>query len=285
MVAIQYAFRMATNEIFASVRRATVGIIRFRPGDTQKPYSIVGSGFCIDSSGIIITCQHVVSAFLDKTVSQRIAEIPPAERKTKLNHLDNVKMEVPFVIFMIPGDVAHQVKVLLCPVDQIMARKDFDLAIVRTAPHTAQPQGYSTVQVENYEDINEGDEVATCGYPLGDFLFEQTGTITSSFTRGSLSSIIPTQGIPLEHLRQFQLDLTATYGNSGGPVFSVKNGKVFGVLQGGIMDTKANIFPGLSRAMPIYPILNPAGIALIKSAPRGRLPSSDAIKTAWGVPS
>jgi len=62
---------------------------------------------------------------------------------------------------------------------------------------------------------------------------DQLGTVTSSFTKGMISSIIPAQGVSLQHLRGFQLDLTAANGNSGGPVFSLQTGKVFGVLQGG----------------------------------------------------
>jgi len=99
------------------------------------------------------------------------------------------------------------------------------------------------------------------------------GTITPSFTRGSISSIVPAQDIPREQLKSFQLNLTATYGNSGGPVFSVASGKVFGVLQGGIKDQQLEILPGLARAEPVYPIVNPRDVGLIKSFPPGQLPA------------
>jgi hypothetical protein len=91
-----------------------------------------------------------------------------------------------------------------------MAQTDFDLAIVRVLPLTALPGGYPFLKIEPYEDISEGDDVATCGYPLGNFLFEQIGTITSSFTRGSISSIVPSQGILQAHLKMLQLNPTAT---------------------------------------------------------------------------
>ena len=52
-------------------------------------------------------------------------------------------------------------------------------------------------------------------------LHDQIGTVTSSFTKGMISSIIPAHGVAREHVRGFQLDLTATNGNSGGPVFSL----------------------------------------------------------------
>ena len=97
-------------------------------------------------------------------------------------------------------------------------------------------------------------DVATCGFPLGNHLFEQLGTVTSSYTRGILSSIVPAAGVALEYLDGFQLDLTATFGNSGGPVFSWATGKVFGVLQGAPVDTAGNAVHGLARAEPVYKI-------------------------------
>ncbi|MBI3849219.1 MAG: trypsin-like peptidase domain-containing protein [Verrucomicrobia bacterium] len=275
---------MAKNEIFAQVRRATVGLVLFHPNIPQKPYTIVGSGFCVDPNGVVVTCQHIVSAFMEKSVPDHMAEFDPAERKSKLHHEDNVKIQIPFVVFLIPGDVPHQIKALLCRVDQIMARTDCDLALVRVLPHTALPNGYPFLEIEPYDDISEGDEIATYGYPLGNFLFEQIGTITSSFTRGSISSIVPSQGILREHLRMFQLNLTATYGNSGGPVFAVRTGRAFGVLQGGIVDRQGTILPGLSRAEPVYPVVNSKDVGLIKFAPPGQLPSPEQIKKAWGVP-
>jgi len=275
---------MGANEIFARVRNATVGLVLFHPNNKQNPYTIVGSGFCVDSTGIIVTCQHVVSAFMEKPIPNQMAEIDPQNRKRTLTHTNDVKLQIPHVVFLIPGDLPHQIKALLCRVDQVFARTDYDLALVRTPPHTAMPNGYPTLDIESYEDISEGDEIATCGYPLGNFLFEQMGTITSSFTRGSISSIVPSASLPKELLKLFQLNLTATYGNSGGPVFSVRTGKVFGVLQGGIVDQKGNILQGMSKAEPVYPILNPNDLALMKSAPYGQPPSDDAIKKAWGVP-
>ena len=77
-------------------------------------------------------------------------------------------------------------------------------------------------------------EIGTCGFPLGNVLQEQIGTVTSSFTKGTISSIILAANVARDHLQGFQLDLTATNGNSGGAVFSLATGKVLGVLQGGI---------------------------------------------------
>lgn len=261
-----------TRQIYADVRRATVGLVLFHPENKSRPYTIVGSGFCVESRGVVVTCEHVVSAFMQRPIHEQIASIDPEKRRSQLNRLDDVKVVAPYVIFLTAGDRPHEIKAVLSRIDQIIARTDYDLALVRAVPHSAFATGYPTLEIQPYEQLSEGDEIGTCGYPLGNFLFEQIGTITPSFTRGSISSIVPAQDIPQGHLKSFQLNLTATHGNSGGPVFSVANGKVFGVLQGGIQDRQGNILPGLSRAEPVYPIANSQDVDLIKSFPLGQLP-------------
>jgi S1-C subfamily serine protease len=109
-------------------------------------------------------------------------------------------------------------------------------------------------------------EVATCGFPLGEALYDQIGTVTSSFTKGMISSIIPAQGVPREHVRGFQLDLTATNGNSGGPVFSLATGRVFGVLQrGAVHPQTGHIVQGLTKAEPVYPVFDTDLLARLQS--------------------
>jgi S1-C subfamily serine protease len=103
--------------------------------------------------------------------------------------------------------------------------------VFKLPKHKAFPNGYPTIPIAECNDLHEMQEIATCGFPLGDSLFDQLGTVTSSFTTGRISSIIPLANVPVADVRGFQLDLTATNGNSGGPVFSLETGHVFGVLQ------------------------------------------------------
>jgi S1-C subfamily serine protease len=134
--------------------------------------------------------------------------------------------------------------------------KDFDLAVLKLAPHPAFPDGFPTVPILDYADIHEMMDIATCGFPLGNTMFTQLGTLTASFTKGMISSINPAPGLAREHVTAFQLDLTATNGNSGGPVFSLETGKVFGVLQGGAVHPHTgHIVQGITRAEPVYPVL------------------------------
>jgi hypothetical protein len=178
-----------TRQIYADVRKATVGLVLFHPENKSHPYTIVGSGFCVDSPGVVVTCEHVVSAFMQRPIHEQIAAIAPEKRPSQLTTLDEVKITVPYVIFLTAGDRPHKIKAVLSRIDQIIARTDYDLALVRAVPHSVFPTGYPTLEIQPYEQLSEGDEIGTCGYPLGNFLFEQIGTITPSFTRGSISSI------------------------------------------------------------------------------------------------
>jgi S1-C subfamily serine protease len=101
-------------------------------------------------------------------------------------------------------------------------------------------------------------EIATCGFPLGNLLFKQLGTVTSSFSRGIISSIIPAAGADRRDVQSFQLDLRATHGNSGGPVFSWATGRVLGVLQGGVDDPYGAFL--FSRAESLYRLLDDGSI-------------------------
>ena len=65
----------------------------------------------------------------------------------------------------------------------------------------------------------------------------------------------PAKGIAREHLRGFQLDLTATNGNSGGPVVFLATGHVCGALQrGAIHPQTGHVVQGLAKAEPVYPL-------------------------------
>ena len=147
-------------------------------------------------------------------------------------------------------------KIIVIPtvVDMIMAKTDKDIALLRVLKHESFKNGYPFLEIADYESIKEGQEIAICGFPLGTFLKQQLGTMTSSFSRGAVSSIIPGPNIDISLLSGFQLDITATNGNSGGPVFLPTSGKVFGVLSESCPHPKGGIVPGLVKAEPVYAV-------------------------------
>jgi S1-C subfamily serine protease len=71
-------------------------------------------------------------------------------------------------------------------------------------------------------------------------------------------------------VRTFQLDITATHGNSGGPVFTLTNEKVIGVLQGGILHPSGSLLAGLVRCEPVYRFLGGNEVEFLKTLPFGQ---------------
>src|SRR5437867_3491358 len=112
-----------------------------------------------------------------------------------------------------PGHLFKIIGSVLCVRADVIVIKSnhffhpFDIAVFKLRAHPAFPSGFPTLDVADYADLHEMMPVATCGYPFGDFLWNQTGSVTSSFTTGMMSSILPAPGIAREHLSGFQLDL------------------------------------------------------------------------------
>jgi serine protease Do len=261
------------KETVNRVKAATVAMATLNEGDQRQPYTILGTGFCVHSRGMIITCEHVLSAFMDKSVHKYIAETAsPGHEGVDHREMD-MRTQIPYAIFYRPGASAEKLTIIPSRVDIAMATTDYDLGLVRLHSHAAFPSGYPTLEVQEYAEIYEGMEIATCGFPLGNHLQEQLGTVTSSFTKGILSSVIPCSGAPIEHLKGFQLNLTATHGNSGGPVFSPDTGKVFGVLQRGVSGHDKTIIQGLTKAEPIYPVFKHDSLNRMLDTPVGKIPT------------
>ncbi|SRR6266851_596206 len=233
---------MASTDVYKAVKKATVAIVAtYQNALPRRPFTIIGSGFCIDAEGIIITCDHVFKGFFYPGQGNAAPSGP-------------FRMMAPHAMFF-GGVEGKEIVMHAVGIHNAVTINGFDLCAMKLSKYDAYPNGYPTLPIAEYGELHEMMEIATCGFPLGEVLHDQLGTVTSSFTKGMISSIIPAQGVSLQHLRGFQLDLTATNGNSGGPVFSLQTGKVFGVLQSGAAhpDTGHPV-QGLTRAEPIYPL-------------------------------
>jgi hypothetical protein len=193
---------MAIPSIYSKVKEATVALAVLKEGDPQRPSEIVGSGFSVDPSGIVITCEPVLSAFMAKPIHQQIAGISDEERHKEKQCVGPVSLVRPHAVFYRTVS-PERLLAISSMIDHVMAKTDFDLGMARLLPHSAFPDGYPDLDIENYAEIGEGDEVVTCGFPLGNYLQDQLGTVTSSFTRGIISSIIPAQGVAVEYLKGF----------------------------------------------------------------------------------
>ena len=251
---------MASNRsALERVKRATVALAVMHdqgrptpPG--EQPFTILGSGLCVHPRGIILTCAHVIEAFMEKNIKQQLESIPPEERSRDMQNIPDARMLIPHALFYVPRPEHHQIAVIASRVEFMIAKTDIDLGGLRLAPPSSFSAGYPVMEFEDFDDVHDGMELATCGFPMGNRLFKQLGTVSSSFTRGILSSIIPAAGTSRPHVAGFQLDLRATHGNSGGPVFAWDSGRVFGILQGGVTDQYGSFL--FSRAESVYRLLD-----------------------------
>jgi S1-C subfamily serine protease len=246
---------MTDMGIYEAVKKATVAIIAtYENALPQRPFTIIGSGFCIDAGGIIITCAHVFNAL-----------VYPGQANTASG--GPFRMMAPSAMFF-GGVEGKEIVMHSVGVHNAVNINGFDLCAMKLGKSDGYPDGYPTLPIAEYGELHEMMEIATCGYPLGEVLQDQLGTVTSSFTKGMISSIIPAQGVSLQHLRGFQLDLTATNGNSGGPVFSLHTGKVFGVLQSGAVHPgTGHAVQGLTKAEPIYPLFADDVLERLRKSP------------------
>lgn len=228
------------QEIADAVKSATVAIVLYHsdiPEKDNRPFTVIGSGFCIHSQGIIVTCKHVLDGFIDP---------------------DNRQPHVIFYHPKVPGrsELYFNIVPAIASINNLKLPETegvFDLAMLKIAPPSEGYKGsYPFLSTADYDDLYEMMNAATCGFPLGSYSSDELKTLTSSFTKSMISSIIPWPGVPQDKLLGFQLDLRVVQGNSGGPVFSLTSGKVFGVLKGGI-EWEGIQF--LARAEPVYPTL------------------------------
>lgn len=243
--------------IYERLKQSTVAIALMKPDKSGAPFTILGSGFCVDSRGIVVTCRHVQEAVVHPESLRRLKE---GIESKEARQFDDLQAYQPHALFYHPEVRDGNLAVFPVPVEAVVVFTDYDLALMRLKRHTAFSKGYPFLEVLEYSEVQETMPVGICGFPLGNYLYEQLGTVGSSFTAGTLSSISPIRGVPKEHVKAFQLNAAATYGNSGGPVFSPSNGKVFGVLQGGVAQHNGDIYQGLTRAEPVYQVFRNGGM-------------------------
>jgi S1-C subfamily serine protease len=265
---------MPTTKALNRIKRATVALAMLPqppPADPKMaPFVIVGSGFCLDARGIIVTCQHVINVFFNRDMHQAIAEIPESDRKGAIWPVKDLRAWRPHALFYDIDSSTRELQVVPVPMEAGVAKTDYDLGVLKVSVHPLFKSGYPYLETEDFRRVFEGMEIATCGFPLGNDLQVKTGAFTSSFTRGILSSITPAPNFDEDMVTGFQLDITATRGNSGGPVFSWDTGKVIGVLQGAPTDESGQAVPGLVRAESIFRLIRDGTLERIHNV-RSRL--------------
>lgn len=165
-----------------------------------------GTAFCVHSSGLFVTNEHVI----------RGAE----------------KAEIILVLNpSLPGEKVLKARV-------VRTDKDEDLALLRVEGAKDLP----SLTLGSVEGIAELSEVVAVGFPLGRALSPSRKEYPAvSVNAGSVTALRHKAG----ELQHIQVDVSLTFGNSGGPVLD-DTGKVVGVVVSGIALGK-----GINQAVPV----------------------------------
>ena len=193
--------------VFERARRSMVALAVETGKDTFK---VVGSGFAIaGSQGLVVTAAHVMNSTNNQSPTHALVVSPLSMEKDGVSH-------VPFS--QIPLDDASATH----------SAGAMDLAITRLN-HSFPPERTLPVTTEG---PYLGQEVATCGWPVVDNLLMGGFVTTPSFLTGIISGIVPHPKAPIESHFAYLAQLPVHAGNSGGPVFDTRTGKVLGVASG-----------------------------------------------------
>lgn len=232
-------------EMIENVRGTIMGIVvAVSPGQSVVPSNIdrcfngltcvVGTGFFVSDKADLVTAAHVADDV--EILIQRL---------TAIHILATASLEV-----ALPNYETHTARISSnhSRYDfRVLAKDDgHDIAILSpTSPNLFEQMKHLSIRVGDNVITNnqravifdlarprDGEDVFACGYPLG----AEDLTTTSGHIATSWASEVP------KHARDsggsqpidvYRLDLTTTFGDSGGPAFRSKNQAVIGMVVGG----------------------------------------------------
>lgn len=177
-----------TSERVAKIKAATVRI-------TIDSTSSVGSGFFIDNHGMVATCFHVIN--------------PAFKANGGLNKI---------FVELNSGEIIEYGILKGIATDSNWAKDAISFDYCLLAPVKRLSRTFPFLKLGNFADANEGDEIYTCGYPIGiKQQFLTTGIISTKYVEDSnkVYFVNRTFFAPRD---QALLDITLNRGNSGGAI-------------------------------------------------------------------
>jgi len=196
---------------------------------------IIGTGFVAREDGIIVTNDHVVRAF-GKVFR------PPESRDDDWPVYAILLHAIPAGQLQIPLEILGAAVISeFTPGNIYYGPPSPDVAFVHVKVRELTP-----IRISDLDDISEGAEVATAGFPMGTDALTAPGylhQITPTLQRGIVSAVLP---FASTRPHAFTINVMTQGGASGSPVFDSSSGEVLGVLYAGLNDL------GLTEAKDLY---------------------------------
>jgi S1-C subfamily serine protease len=178
----------------AKIKACTVKIIIEGNGS-------IGTGFFVNPNGTLLTCWHVIEPALIRDINTNAIT---GFRKIFIVLNNNEKLQVDMPIKLITQAYNSALAYDYCVLFPILAHSPFQF-----------------LKLGNFDNLHEGQEVYTCGYPLGiEQQFITKGIVSTKYidTNNSITNAGSVTKFPRS---QALLDLTLNKGNSGGAVIAI----------------------------------------------------------------
>lgn len=164
-----------------------------------------GTGFFVAETGEVLTCWHVIQPSIVLDSNGTVV----GARRIYIQLRNGNKIPMGIMMEFISKPYFNMVAV------------SNDFCILIPLPN-ALSEKITFLKIGNFDDINEGDEIYTAGYPLGlPYQFISKGILSTKYIDSSLT--YHKKGNPDVKVKKYValLDLTLNKGNSGGPIIKI----------------------------------------------------------------
>lgn len=179
-----------------------------RPPANVPKVQALGTAFSVSSDGIFVTADHVVNPQNNT---------PPGRAFGPNDKILLAQMQSDGCTASIVG-----------PCQVLASSQPHDYAILKLGTVAGRIQKYLEIDLASRF---EGDEVAICGYPLASTqTHPQNGAVTITMSIRVAAGIISSQQLQ-NNSKVLEVDFPILPGNSGGPLFHIRTGKVLGLAK------------------------------------------------------
>ena len=205
-----------------------------------------GTGFFVRDDGWVATCHHVIEpAYIRDSVTNNIIRL----KNIYIEFQNGEKVKMAIMMYLLQNGYKNSVV------------HDYLLLKVQTTPKTE----YKPLRIGTWSDINEGDIVYSCGYPLGiKQRFISQGLLSTKWTN-SINWYVNNKVTDTLSVNVAWLDMTMNKGNSGGAIIKLgatpKDDKVIGIASF-ILNPYASASEQIAKYLPSRGIdMNSDGIS------------------------
>ncbi len=246
-------------DVFDKIRPTIVAfgsrVVTTTPGRQPRFPEIIGTGFIVDSRGIVVTNAHVIEALTKLPKHPTRPESPAlailtteVDSKDGMHHLGTLFTSI----------VGFNLIQSFVPEGPFYGQRlpDFGFVQLRARDLPVLPLA------DEPDLLRAGVEIATGGFPLGtDALtpFEGVSQLTPFLRHGIISSVLP---FPCPYPHGFTIDIMSQGGASGSPIFLPHEPKAIGILHAGFEGTN------ITYAVPSHIVAKGMAAALEADPPR-----------------